>query len=95
MAERLPALQRFIDILRDVWSRQSDQGVRMNLAKGFLETLLADEEFYRQSKSWPVTDGGQRLCLYEDPDHGFAIVVAVRQPGRRGHAHDHGEAWIL
>src|SRR4051812_15320374 len=94
MAQRLPALQRFIDDLRAIWARQLDQGVRMTLAKASLETLLADEVFYTQSKSWPVTES-KRLCLYEDADYGFVLVGAVREPGRRGHAHDHGKAWIL
>lgn len=95
MAQRLQALQTFIDEVRAIWKRESDNGIRMAQAKPAMERLLADHTLQRASESWPSTEGRKNLLLYVDPDHEFAINAVVRVPGRMGNIHDHGPVWVM
>lgn len=95
MSDRLPALQRFIDGLRDIWSAESDIARCMEMAKPLLEILVSDPHLQARSNEWPSTEGRKNLLLYVDEDHGFAINAVVRVPGRRGSVHDHAHAWVL
>lgn len=95
MPQRLPALQTFIDEVRDIWASESDPGKRMEKARPKMERLLADETLRRMSEDWPSTEGRKNLLLYVDPDHEFAINAVVRIPGRKGSIHDHGPVWVM
>lgn len=95
MGQRPKALQVFIDGVREVWSRESDNGRRMELARPLMERLLQDEEMQRLSESWPSTEGRKNLLLHVDPDYEFAVNAVVRVPGRRGNVHDHGPVWVM
>jgi predicted metal-dependent enzyme (double-stranded beta helix superfamily) len=95
MSPRLPALQRFIDGLRDIWSVEPDIARCMEKAKPLLETLVGDPVLQLRSADWPSTEGRKNLLLYVDEDYGFAINAVVRVPGRRGSVHDHAHAWVL
>lgn len=95
MSDRLPALQRFIDGLRDIWRADPDVKVCMEKAKPLLESLVGDADLQARSLDWPSTEGRKNLLLYVDDDYGFAINAVVRIPGRRGNVHDHAHAWVL
>lgn len=95
MSRRLQALQEFIDEVRAIWSRESDNGIRMAAAKPAMEKLLADASLRKASEEWPSTEGRKNLLLYVDPDHEFAINAVVRVPGRKGNIHDHGPVWVM
>jgi predicted metal-dependent enzyme (double-stranded beta helix superfamily) len=95
MSPRLPALQGFIDGLRDIWSAETDIARCMEKAKPLLETLVGDPQLQVRSADWPSTEGRKNLLLYVDEDYGFAINAVVRVPGRRGSVHDHAHAWVL
>jgi predicted metal-dependent enzyme (double-stranded beta helix superfamily) len=92
---RLPAFQRFIDDLREVWATETEIGARMEKARPLLQALLHDEELKARSASWPSTEGRQNLRFYVDEDFGFVINGVVRMPGRTGSVHDHGVVWVL
>jgi predicted metal-dependent enzyme (double-stranded beta helix superfamily) len=92
---RLPALQRFIDRLRDIWASESEMQHRMQRAQPLLRDLVSNPEMQRRSADWPSTEGRKNLLFYVDPDFGFAINGVVRIPGRRGSVHDHAAAWVL
>lgn len=93
-ANRLPVFDRFIQDLRRIWASTPEVERRMTKAKKLLETLLADAEIKAHSRNWPTTEG-QNLLFYEDPDYGFVINGVVHQPNRKGHVHDHAQAWVL
>lgn len=93
--KRLPALQDFIDELRDIWSSEPDAGRCMEKAKPVLERLVRDPDLQARSADWPSTEGRKNLLLYVDHEHGFAINAVVRVPGRKGSVHDHAHAWVL
>ena len=95
MSPRLPALQGFIDGLRDIWSAEPDIARCMEKAKPLLETLVGNPQLQVRSADWPSTEGRKNLLLYVDDDYGFAINAVVRVPGRRGSVHDHAHAWVL
>src|SRR5258708_11262 len=63
---RLPVFQRFIDALRALWSRESDNERRMTLAKPLFERLVMDPELKARSASWPSTEGRKNLLFYVD-----------------------------
>jgi predicted metal-dependent enzyme (double-stranded beta helix superfamily) len=90
----LPAFDRFIQQLREVWASISDVETRMKRAEILLKETLADPAIIAHSKQWPWTPG-QNLLLYEDPDHHFVINATVRKPGSKGAVHDHGHSWTL
>jgi predicted metal-dependent enzyme (double-stranded beta helix superfamily) len=90
----LPAFDRFIRQLREVWASISDIETRMKRAEILLKETLADPAIIAHSKQWPWTPG-QNLLLYEDPDHHFVINATVRKPGSKGAVHDHGHSWTL
>ena len=95
MPQRLPALQTFIDEVRDIWAKDSDNGLRMAKARPAMEKLLQDKTLQAMSEDWPSTEGRKNLLLYVDPDHEFAINAVVRVPGRKGSIHDHGPVWVM
>jgi len=88
-------LQTFIDEVREIWARETENSIRMEQARPAMERLLADQTLQRASKSWPSTEGRKNLLLYVDPDHEFAINAVVRVPGRKGNIHDHGPVWVM
>jgi len=91
---RLPAFERFIQELRQVWASVADVETRMKRAETLLKVALADPDIVAHSKQWPWTPG-QNLLLYEDRDHHFVVNATVRQPGSKGAVHDHGHSWTL
>ncbi|MEL0325074.1 MAG: hypothetical protein VXA00_12015, partial [Rhodospirillales bacterium] len=97
MSEKLiPAFQNFVDELRQIWAKETEDEVRMKKAHAIMEsTLLNDSEFLNRSKDWPSTEGRKNLLFYTDPDYGFVINGVVREPGRTGSVHDHANAWVL
>jgi 3-mercaptopropionate dioxygenase len=93
--KRLPALQAFIDELRDIWRNDPDVGSCMEKAKPVLEQLVRNPDLQARSADWPSTEGRKNLLLYVDDEYGFAINAVVRVPGRKGSVHDHAHAWVL
>jgi predicted metal-dependent enzyme (double-stranded beta helix superfamily) len=91
---RLPAFERLIQDLRQVWVSVHDTETRMKHAEPLLRVALSDPAIIAHSKHWPWTPG-QNLLLYEDPDHHFVINATVRKPGSKGAVHDHGHSWTL
>jgi predicted metal-dependent enzyme (double-stranded beta helix superfamily) len=91
---RLPAFDRLVQELRQVWTTVGDIETRMRRAEVLLKSTLADPAIIAHSRHWPWTPG-QNLLLYEDPDHHFVINATVRQPGSKGAIHDHGHSWTL
>jgi len=91
---RLPAFERLIQELRQVWASVGDIETRMKRAETLLKVTLADPTIVAHSKHWPWTPG-QNLLLYEDPDYHFVINATVRKPGSKGAIHDHGHSWTL
>ncbi|MEN9707612.1 MAG: hypothetical protein RIQ68_20 [Pseudomonadota bacterium] len=94
-SQRMPALQNFIDDLRDIWASDSDIGSCMEKAKPLLEKLVQNEELQARSVDWPSTEGRKNLLLYVDEQYEFAVNAVVRVPGRKGSVHDHAHAWVL
>jgi predicted metal-dependent enzyme (double-stranded beta helix superfamily) len=94
-AGRLPAFQKFIDRLREIWAAEPDMRRRMERAQPLLRELVGDADTQKRSADWPSTEGRKNLLFYVDPDYGFAINGVVRVPGRRGSVHDHASAWVL
>jgi predicted metal-dependent enzyme (double-stranded beta helix superfamily) len=92
-SKRLPAFERFIQLLRAAWSELPDTDARMRKSTILLEELVKDPSLKHVSKSWPSTEGRKNLLFYEDPDYHFAINGVVRVPGRKGSIHDHAHAW--
>ena len=92
-ANRLPALEKFIQDLRVAWAELPDTESRMKKGQQLLEGLVRDPTLREASKSWPSTEGRKNLLFYEDPDYGFAINGVVRVPGRKGSIHDHAHSW--
>ena len=95
MTQRLQRLQTFIDQIRDIWALESDMAVRFARAKPLMESLILDPDIKASSRTWPSTEGHKNLVFYVDPDFGFAINGVVREPGRVGRIHDHGDCWVL
>ena len=92
----LPALERFINNLRDIWEEFPDDETRMKRAHSIMENdLLNDQDLKEHCKTWPSTEGRKNLLFYTDPDYGFVINGVVRVPGRTGSVHDHADAWVL
>ena len=92
----LPALERFINNLRDIWEEFPDDETRMKRAHAVMENgLLKDQELREHCKAWPSTEGRKNLLFYTDPEYGFVINGVVRVPGRSGSVHDHADAWVL
>lgn len=94
-ARRLPAFQRFIDGLREIWAGEAETGRRMEKAKPLLEALVMDESLKAHSANWPSTEGRQNLLFHVDDEYGFVINGVVRVPGRTGSVHDHANVWVL
>jgi predicted metal-dependent enzyme (double-stranded beta helix superfamily) len=94
MTARLPAFDRLVRELRQVWASESEVETRMKRAETLLKSALADPDIVAHSKQWPWTPG-QNLMLYEDPDYHFVINATVRRPGSKGAIHDHGHSWTL
>jgi predicted metal-dependent enzyme (double-stranded beta helix superfamily) len=92
---RLPAFERFIADLRDVWTAEPDDGRRMEKAKPLVEAFVTNPSVKAHSAQWPSTEGRKNLLLYVDPTYGFAVNAVVRVPGRTGSVHDHADAWVL
>ena len=94
-SQRMPALQSFIDDLRNIWASDSDIGSCMEKAKPLLEKLVQNQELQARSVDWPSTEGRKNLLLYVDEQYEFAVNAVVRVPGRKGSVHDHAHAWVL
>lgn len=94
-SQRMPALQSFIDDLRNIWASDPDIGSCMEKAKPLLEKLVRNQELQDRSVDWPSTEGRKNLLLYVDEQYEFAINAVVRVPGRKGSVHDHAHAWVL
>jgi predicted metal-dependent enzyme (double-stranded beta helix superfamily) len=92
---RLPAFEQFIADLREVWTGEPDDELRMKKAKPLLEAFVMDPSVKAHSAQWPSTEGRKNLLLYVDPTYGFVINAVVRVPGRTGSVHDHADAWVL
>jgi predicted metal-dependent enzyme (double-stranded beta helix superfamily) len=95
MTTRLPALEKFIGVLRALWAAHPDNQTRMERAKPLLEKLVMEPALKAHSANWPSTEGHKNLLLYVDPDYDFVINAVVRVPGRKGSIHDHADAWVL
>jgi len=101
MAERrLPALQRFIDAMRGLYTEPLEPADRFEKARPLLKALLADPELSERSKGWPsgsdhANNDYVNLLFYEDPDYGFAINALVKDPGEKTPIHDHAHTWTL
>ena len=95
MPQRLPALQTFIDDVRDIWAHDNNNETRMAKAQPAMEKLLQDKTLQAMSEDWPSTEGRKNLLLYVDPDYEFAINAVVRVLGRKGSVHDHGPVWVM
>jgi predicted metal-dependent enzyme (double-stranded beta helix superfamily) len=91
---RMPAFERLIQELRQVWASVGDIKTRMKRAETLLQIMLKDPAIIAHSKQWPWTPG-QNLLLYEDPDYHFVVNATVRKPGSKGAVHDHGHSWTL
>lgn len=92
----VPAFEKFIQDLRQIWAEYPDDETRMKKAHALMEKdVLSDEQLRAHSKSWPSTEGRKNLLFYTDPDYGFVINGVVREPGRTGSVHDHADAWVL
>lgn len=92
----LPAFEKFIQDLREIWAEHPDDETRMKKAHQLMEAeLLPDPALREHCKSWPSTEGRKNLLFYTDPDYGFVINGVVRVPGRTGSVHDHADAWVL
>ena len=92
----LPAFEKFVNNLRQIWSEFPDDETRMKCAHELMEKeLLPDPALREHCKNWPSTEGGKNLLFYTDPDHGFVINGVVRVPGRTGSVHDHADGWVL
>ena len=87
-SQRMPALQSFIDDLRNIWASDPDIGSCMEKAKPLLEKLVRNQELQARSVDWPSTEGRKNLLLYVDEQYEFAINAVVRVPGRKGSVHD-------
>ena len=92
---RLPAFEKFIGDLRAVWSAETDDARRMEIAKPLVEAFVKDPDLKAHSVQWPSTEGRKNLLLYVDPAYEFVVNAVVRVPGRTGSVHDHANAWVL
>lgn len=92
----LPAFEKFVSDLRDIWAKYPDDETRMKRAHELMESdLLPDPALREHCKNWPSTEGRKNLLFYTDPDYGFVINGVVRVPGRTGSVHDHADGWVL
>ena len=63
----LPALERFINNLRDIWEEFPDDETRMKRAHAVMENgLLKDQELREHCRTWPSTEGRKNLLFYID-----------------------------
>ena len=94
--QMLPAFEKFVSDLRDIWSEFPDDETRMKRAHALMDSDLLPEPALREHcKDWPSTEGRKNLLFYTDPDYGFVINGVVRVPGRTGSVHDHADGWVL
>lgn len=98
--QRLPALQTFIDAMRDICAGPLEERERFERAKPLLETLLADPDLRERSRTWPsgsdhANHDYTNLLFYEDPDYGFVVNALVKDPGEQTPVHDHAHTWTL
>ena len=100
MGARLPALQAFIDSMREICAEPLEEKERFERARPLLDKLLADPDLRERSKTWPSgSDHANRdytnLLFYEDPDYGFVVNALIKDPGEQTPVHDHAHTWTL
>ena len=100
MGARLPALQAFIDSMREICAEPLEERERFERARPLLDKLLADSDLRERSKTWPSgSDHANRdytnLLFYEDPDYGFVVNALIKDPGEQTPVHDHAHTWTL
>lgn len=95
----LPAANKFVDEIRDLYETESDLDARWAKIQKAMGVLLADPSLKESSKSWPLTVEGmgrvKNLLFYEDPDYGFVFNATVRKANSITNVHDHGDVWTL
>lgn len=98
----LPAVQRFIDALRDLHENEPDERTRWQAAAEALRQLLADPELQAHARQWPTSPAKlglegkhANLLFYEDPDYGFVFNGLIKRAAAKTTVHDHGPSWTL
>ena len=62
----LPALEKFINNLREIWEEFPDDETRMKRAHAVMENgLLKDQELREHCRTWPSTEGRKNLLFYK------------------------------
>lgn len=99
---RLPAVQEFIEEVRAIYARTTDDNMEERLAqvRPLLQKLLTDEALKERSFDWPFgndtsKDYVENLLFYEDPDYGFVLNSLMKLPNESTAVHDHGHTWTL
>lgn len=98
-SELLPAAERFVSRVRELFAGGDDETEIWTKACDCLRDLLADEELKAHAKTWPdslsVEGRPGNLLFYEDPDYGFVLNALIKAPGIKTSIHDHGKSWTL
>jgi predicted metal-dependent enzyme (double-stranded beta helix superfamily) len=99
---RLPAAEKFITQMRDMFAVTPDLSVRWERARHLLAEMLGDAEIRKHAQTWPDSPAilgleGKHgnLLLYEDPDWGFCVNALIKKPTAKTTIHDHGVSWTL
>lgn len=79
-------LTKFIESLRQIW-RPLDSNLIVQSQSVFQE-LLADPAFVAGNRH-------ENKKLYQDPDHGFILLMHTEEKGLYRPPHDHGDGWVV
>nr|BAH90566.1 cysteine dioxygenase type I [uncultured bacterium] len=96
----LPAVDKFIQQVREIYARTESMEERFEQIEPLLKKLLTDEELKEASKSWPFRNEPEKgyienLLFYEDPDYGFVLNSLLKKPQESTPVHDHGHVWTM
>ncbi|MEQ9350735.1 MAG: hypothetical protein RII27_09410, partial [Alphaproteobacteria bacterium] len=88
-----PALAAFIAAARTALAADSGPAGQ-DAVRAALEAVLTDKDFFAAHCGSEHALGSHRL--YEDPDHGFTVIVYIGHSGRgESPPHDHGPDWAV
>lgn len=101
-APMLPAVQKFVATVRDMFEQGLSEDEIWPAACEPMKEMLRDPDVREHAKTWPTSPAKlglegkhANLLFYEDPDYGFVINGLIKKPMAKTTVHDHGKSWTL